>query len=41
MKICVAKWENVGKENTFVAVNCRRVPTNKRPTRLHQAEIIF
>lgn len=30
MKIYVGLWENVGKENTFVAVNCRRVPTNKR-----------
>ena len=30
MKKDVALWENVGKENTFVAVNCRRVPTNKR-----------
>jgi hypothetical protein len=34
MKICVIKWENVVEGNTFVAVNCRRVPTNKRPTRL-------
>ena len=30
MKIYVSLWENVGKWNTFVAVNCRRVPTNKR-----------
>lgn len=30
MKKCVGLWEKVGKENTFVAVNCRRNPTYKR-----------
>lgn len=34
MKICVVKWENVGKESTFVAVNCRRVPTTQASVRL-------